>query len=139
MNLRERDLSFAFLVMRLGVGITFLVYGINKFMNYSGVVGYIQDKFAETWLPGFMVAGFAHITPVAEFGLGLLVALGLFTRPALYLLGLFMLSLNFGLAVAGESDKVARNIPYIILLGIDIALLNYNRYSLDSVLFGTKK
>ena len=136
MKIRGGDACFAFLILRLGIGITFFLAGLNKLMNYSGVIDSFPGNFAGTWLPGFLVTWFAHTLPFAEIILGFLLIVGLFTRPALYLAGLLMVVLNFGLLVRGDSDKAAGNIPYLIVIALDIMLINYNKYSLDQLLFG---
>ncbi len=137
MRIRDEDACIAFLVMRLGMGFTFFFFGLRKVLMYPGIADIFRERFAETWLPDILVAAFGYSIPFVELILGALVVLGLFTRPALYLMGLTMVTLNFGLAVEGDSQGVAKNIPYLILIGLDILLLNYNKYSLDNLLFQT--
>jgi len=135
MRFRDEDLCIAFLLMRLGIGFTFFFFGMKKLFMYADIAGIFQQRFAESWLPGFMVTAFSYSIPFVETILGALLVLGLFTRPVLYLIGFTMVSLNFGLAVIGDSPGVAKNIPYLLLIGLDIILLNYNKYSLDNLLF----
>jgi thiosulfate dehydrogenase (quinone) large subunit len=137
MHFRESDMNFGFLILRLTIGLTFLMAGINKLLNFSTTVDYLQGGFVETWLPGFIVAPFAYVLPFAEAVLGGMIVLGFMTRPALYLTGFLMLSLNFGLLVKSDHAGVARNIVYLVVIGLDIMLLNYNKYSLDNLFFGS--
>jgi len=134
-NLRHGDICFGFLIMRLAVGLTFFMAGLNKLFNYSGTVQNFIERFSTTWLAGAPVSIFAQALPFVEVGLGGLVILGLFTRGALYLLGLLMLTLIFGLQVE-RSAQAVQNIPYLLLIGLDIILLSYNKYSLDGLFFG---
>jgi thiosulfate dehydrogenase [quinone] large subunit len=76
------------------------------------------------------------LLPFAEIILGSLLLLGLFSRPALYLGGLLLIVLNFGLLVRGDGNVAKSNIAYLIIIALDIILLNYNKYSLDNLLFG---
>ena len=137
MKLRDIDLNYAFLSMRVALGMTFFLIGFNKIINYGVIVPKLQSGFTETWLPDIMVSAYVHALPFAELILGLLVAVGLFTRPAMYLTGILMITLNFGLLVKGDSAGAKKNIVYILLIGLDIILLNYNKYSLDQLLFGS--
>ncbi|HDS00446.1 MAG TPA: DoxX family protein [candidate division Zixibacteria bacterium] len=136
MKLRENDICFGFLILRLMVGIVFFMAGLFKLLDYMTIVGYFQSSFAETWLPAFLVTIFAYVLPFAETILGILIFFGLLTRPALYLAGLLLVVLNFGLIVRGDGGDAKSNIPYLIIIALDIILLNYNKYSLDHLLFG---
>jgi thiosulfate dehydrogenase [quinone] large subunit len=136
MNLNKIDLSFAALVMRLGVGLAFFMAGLGKILNFNVRVTGMEDSFTETWLPDFLVSIFANLLPFAEIILGSLLLLGLFLRPALYLGGLLLIVLNFGLLVRGDGNVAKSNIAYLIIIALDIILLNYNKYSLDNLLFG---
>jgi thiosulfate dehydrogenase [quinone] large subunit len=136
MKLRENDICFAFLITRLMLGVVFFLAGINKIFDYGAIIGYFQTSFGETWLPHFLVTIFAYALPIAETVLGFLIFFGLLTRPALYIAGLLLVVLNFGLIVRGDGGNAKANIPYLIIIALDIILLNYNKYSLDHLLFG---
>jgi uncharacterized membrane protein YphA (DoxX/SURF4 family) len=60
MNLNKIDLSFAALVMRLGVGLAFFMAGLGKILNFNVRVTGMEDSFTETWLPDFLVSIFAN-------------------------------------------------------------------------------
>jgi len=138
MFFREKDLSFAFLILRLAVGMTFFMAGLSKVLNYPGVIENLKGGFMETWMPGFLLNIFLYPLPFIELGLGALIVLGLFTRFALYLTGLLMLVLNFGLLARGDNAGAAKNIPFIVIIALDIMLINYNKYSLDNWFFGNR-
>ena len=139
MKFEEKDISFASLVLRGSVGLTFFFAGINKILNFSERTSGIVGAFKETWLPEFLVSVFAYPLPFIEFVLGLLAIIGLFTRPVFYILGILMLTLNFGLLVQGNYETAARNLPYFILIAANLILLKYNRFSLDGMFWGRKE
>jgi thiosulfate dehydrogenase [quinone] large subunit len=138
MFFREKDLGLAFLILRLAAGMTFFMAGLNKLLNYPGVIDNIKGGFAETWMPDFLLNIFLYPLPFIELAVGALIVLGLFTRVVLILAGLLMLALNFGLLVRTDNAGAAKNIPYIIIIALDIMLINYNKYSLDNWFFGNK-
>jgi putative oxidoreductase len=81
----ERSRDFGLLVIRLGLGLAFIVYGYPKITGgqqlweqIGGSMGILGIGFAPTFW-GFMAA-------LAEFGGGILLILGLFTRVATLLL-----------------------------------------------------
>ena len=139
MKFEEKDISFASLVLRGSVGLTFFFAGLNKIVAYTERTRGIIEGFKESWLPEFLVSAFAYPLPFVEFIGGLLVLLGLFTRPVFYILGILMLTLNFGLLVQGNYETAARNLPYFILIAANLILLKYNRFSLDGMFWGRKE
>lgn len=135
MKLQDRDLRFGALLLRLLIGLLLLVAGINKLIVYRDVVERISSGFAEAWIPEPLVVGFVMVLPIAEVLLGLLLTVGLWTRPALYLTGLLLIVLNFGLLARGDTAGAAKNVPYVIVIFLDTILLSYNTYSLDALLY----
>ena len=120
------------------MGLTFISTGIFKIAGYPHIVTVMTDGFAETWLPDFLLVPFFYVLPWIETTVGALTLLGLFTRPVLYVMGLLLVIINFGLSVQGNFTTALNNIPYFIIIGLDIILLNYNKYSLDNLFFGKK-
>jgi putative oxidoreductase len=84
---RNRDL--ALLGLRIGLGILFLLAGWAKVTHVAGVVGLWQRLHLP--LPHV----FAPIHAVVEFGGGILLIAGLFTRPVSFLIAVDMLGALF--------------------------------------------
>ncbi len=79
-------LDVALLVLRVGVGLIFAVHGAQKLFGVWGGPGYAGWKGAMTHM-GYRPAGlFAAVSAIAEFGGGLLLAIGLFTPLAAFIL-----------------------------------------------------
>ena len=73
------------LILRIGIGIMFMLHGFPKltggteaWTKVGGALSALGINFAHTFM-GFMAA-------ISEFGGGLLLLLGLFTRPACFFL-----------------------------------------------------
>ncbi len=106
------------LLMRLSLGMLFFFAGVGKFMapgGVGGVVQKLQEGFAGTWLPAFLVAPYAHTLPYVETALGALLFLGLGTRWAFFVTGLLLVSLAFGMMVQQQHTVVASNLGYVLM------------------------
>jgi len=131
---REMRLSLVTLLGRLGVGVPLLFFGVGKFiMGYPNFLGYITGMFKDSWLPSFAWLPFAYVIPVAEVGLGAALILGLFTRWTLFLTGLYLVGLTFGLVVVMKPEA-AQTLIYLILATGALWTSEGNRFSLDALL-----
>jgi putative oxidoreductase len=104
-----------------------LAHGINKLPPSEGLVGWIgQMGFPAPHL-------FAWLSGVAEFGGGLLLAIGLFTRPAaLLVLG----NMTVVVLVAHAGDPFAdRELPLLFwVIALQFLLAGPGKYSVDALL-----
>src|SRR5262249_45942376 len=124
--------SAGYALLRITVGVMFLVYGLQKFM---GGVGGVSDSIVKEFtgkLPSVLVSPFAHVLPFAEVAIGALLILGLFTEIALVLAGLLMLALSFG-AVLAVPQAVGNNVMYAFIIFVLMWGLDNNRYSVDGM------
>ncbi len=94
--------------------------------------------FAGTPLPPELVHAFLMVIPFAEFILGLLIVVGLFTRWALALGGLLMTALIFGTAVRSDWQTVSIQLIYSIAYFLLLLHGADNGFSLDA-LFDRKR
>ncbi|RPI12667.1 MAG: DoxX family protein [Ignavibacteriae bacterium] len=139
MKFFEKHKDMGLLLLRIGVGLGFiLVHGLPKitggpemWTRLGGAMGNLGITFAPTFW-GFM-------SSFAEFGGGILILLGLFTRPA----AAFM-AFNMFVAVMSHFvrlDPWGRVITPIELGSVFLGLifLGAGKYSLDYLIFGRKK
>jgi uncharacterized membrane protein YphA (DoxX/SURF4 family) len=127
----HRVLGYA--VLRATVGAVFLLWGVGKLQAGPFVFAQgLQDDFARTWLPPFLVYHFGLALPFLEVAVGSLLILGLVTLFALAGAGLLVLALTAGLVVAGNAGGVAHNLAYTIALYLLLRHHEENGYSLDA-------
>jgi uncharacterized membrane protein YphA (DoxX/SURF4 family) len=123
------------LLLRLAVASLFFAAAVGKFKggaaSLSGVVGYFQQTFAETWLPKALVTLHARITPFIEATLFLWLLIGHRLRIGWIVAALFMTSLAFGMSVAGKHDVAAHNYTYVLMFCVGLYFSRYDRYSAD--------
>jgi thiosulfate dehydrogenase [quinone] large subunit len=129
------DRKLAYVVFRLSLGINLLIHGASRLLG-PGVEAFSSKttaEFAGSPLPAGLVRAFLTVLPFAEFVLGCLIALGLFTRWALTVGGLLITALIFGTAL--RSDWTTVGIQMIYAITYYLLLLNRvdNAFSLDAV------
>ena len=115
------------LVGRLLIASLFIQHGYMKLTNYAGTVKY----FANWGFP--MPEVFAWLASFAEFGGGLLLALGLLTRPAaLLVVGQFVVIVF--LAHAGDPYSEREDGVLFGLIALFFVCAGAGRYSVDALL-----
>jgi len=91
-------------------------------------------EFQHSILPGALVLAFSYALPFIEFGTGLLLLLGLFTRQALIIGTLLMMALIFGSTTIQKFDPIGLQLAHaafcIVLL---IFADSYNCFALDTL------
>lgn len=127
----EKYHDYGLLVLRVGMGVIFMIHGYPKLFagpemwaKLGGAMGLIGITFAPVFW-GFMAA-------LAEFGGGLLLTLGLFTRTAAALM-LFTMLLATYVHVHGGDDFAKISHPakcVVVFLGL--LLLGPGRYAIDA-------
>ena len=122
------------LILRIGIGIAFFFHGLPKimggteaWMGIGGTMGILGIHFAPTFW-GFMAA-------FAETAGGLLLALGLFLRPAALMLIFDMivaLCMHFH---AGDSFMVYSHALEALIIFISLFISGAGKYSFDNKYF----
>lgn len=125
----------AALLLRLSLGMLFLIAALNKFLSEGGAAGVSQtivDSFKDTYLPAFAVVPYSYVLPYVELALGLGLIVGVFTRHLLFACGLLLISLALGMAVKQEFATVTQNLNYVFMTAVGLWFsARDNRYSLD--------
>ncbi len=122
-------------LLRLPIGVLFLFAGLNKFLGgYGNFVGWILQEMTEkTWLPKVLLYPYAYALPFIEAIVGVLLILGLLTRPVLIVTALLLTSLMFGKVLAQDYATAANNANYVLITAIAYYFSRHNRFSLDAL------
>ena len=88
-------------------------------------------QFAYSLLPELLVRPFAAVLPFVEGGIGLLLIIGLFTRPALAAALLLMTALVFGGSLLEQWETVGTQLVYGLFLFALVLHCQHNRLCLD--------
>lgn len=136
--IQRRDVAFVVLVLRLAFGQLMLFAGINKFWNegpVSNVSAGLMKRFEGTYLPELMLMPYSYALPYIEVVLGLVLLVGLFSRQALAVTALLLLSLAFGVIVLKDYPTAAANTVYAALAALAFLLARWDDFSADYVIF----
>ncbi len=127
--------SLAVLLIRLILGLIFLMQGIGKVFTWGVEKVYNMDFFYPTYkeiLPDYIIKATAYYTSYVELIAGLLVVIGLKRDYALYFLSSVLVIVTFGHGLATPIWDLSHVIYRTILL---VALLllpkEWDKYSID--------
>ncbi|MVN78304.1 DoxX family membrane protein [Hymenobacter sp. HMF4947] len=125
--------ELAFVLGRLLLGLNFLLHGLVRIPKLATFQAGVVKEFAASPLPPILVASFGHVLPFVEAGLGLLLLLGLFTRPALAATMLLIMSLVFGSSLLEKWSLVGDQTVYGLYIFALLLHVQHNRLCLDRV------
>jgi len=131
------DAAIAYAILRLTFGVNICFRGIVR-ITVNGLDQFsagLMKQFEPTWFPPFAIDSFGHVVPWVETAVGLMLILGLFTRPALVIGGLLMTSLTFGTMFLQNFDLAWLQLTYAIAFFLLLASRSWNVISLDNLLF----
>lgn len=129
--------SWAFISLRLFLGLRFLLAGLGKFQNdegysfsayYNGVATWMISEFEKTNLPGFLVSLYAYTIGYLQIVLALLLLVGVKTKWALALIALTYVSLAYGQMVLGNNDTVTEIGTYLLFTTAALYFVRHNKF-----------
>jgi thiosulfate dehydrogenase [quinone] large subunit len=126
------DASIAYAIFRLTFGVNIGFRGIVRIVHgLDAFTGGLLKQFAVTGFPLGAVNAFGHVVPIVETVVGVLLILGLWTRPALIIGGLMMTSLTFGTMFLQDFNLAWLQLTYGIVFFLLLATRSWNLISLD--------
>ena len=130
-----RGASIAFLLARLGIGMSFFGHGLVRLPKLSTFATHTAAPFQHSILPGSLVTAFAYILPFFEFGVGLLLLLGLFTKQALITGAIVMILLIFGTTTVEQWQNLDSQLIHLAFFAGLLPFADaHNSYALDKKL-----
>ena len=131
----EDQIALALLIVRIGIGIAFMVHGFPK-LFMGGAVG-LSKGLAAAGIPGGV--GAAYLAALAEFLGGMTLIAGVLFRPTTVVLAFTMLvalifHLNHGDKFVTYSHALESGILFVSL-----TIAGPGKFSVDHRLFGTQR
>jgi thiosulfate dehydrogenase [quinone] large subunit len=127
------NFELAFVLGRLLLGLNFLMHGLVRIPKLPVFRAGIVQEFAASPLPPALVSAYATALPFVEGGIGLLLLLGLLTRPALVAAMLVVMSLVFGSSLLEKWNLVGDQLLYGLYIITLVLHLQRNRLCLDAL------
>ena len=125
------------LILRLAVASLFIGAVVPKFLGGVDKLDIaFQGMFKDTWLPMPLVQLHAKLVPYLEALIPIWLLVGFRLRLAWVVTSLFMVTLAFGMIVAGKGDIAASNYFYVALCLAGLYFSQFDKWSVDSP--GTK-
>ncbi|RZK22738.1 MAG: DoxX family membrane protein, partial [Hymenobacter sp.] len=131
--MKLHNFELAFVLGRLLLGVNFLMHGLVRIPKLPVFRAGILKEFAAAPLPPGLVSAYASALPFVEGGIGLLLVLGLFTRPALVAAALVIMSLLIGSSLLEKWNLVGDQMLYGLFIITLVLHLQRNRLCLDAV------
>ena len=135
---RYRFHHLGLLLLRVGLGVMFMVHGLPKLAGgpeaWTGLGGVMKTVGL-----GFAPAGWGFLAAMAEFGGGLLLATGLWFRPACAALFGTMLMATVMHLSKGDGFEESSHAMEAAIVFAGLFFTGPGRYSLDERLFGSAR
>lgn len=137
-QLNAADISLAYGLLRIVVGINYFNHGFTRLGNIPGFMDAMVGAMEGAWMPEPLVRITAFFVSPVEFLAGLCLILGLFTRAALVVTFVLMAILMYGVTVVQNWDSASSQLIYNLALFVLLAGAGYNRFALDNVFFNKR-
>lgn len=125
--------TVSFLIIRLAVAASMFGHGLVRLPKLHGFSGWMVSAFEKSMLPSALVTPFSYILPIAEFAIGLLLVIGLFTSVSLIAGGFTMVILIFGSAMAENWEAMPSQFIHAAFFAVLLSFMQYNTYAVDNV------
>lgn len=130
-GLRRKDISTAYVLLRILFGISFFITGFGKLGGIGGFANAMVEQFKDTFIPGELVRLTAFLVPPVEVLVGLSLLFGLFTRVGLIAGFILMMVLHMGVTLLKDWNTAANQLIYCIIFFVLLAGAGFNAFSID--------
>ena len=124
----------AFALLRITMGINFLGHGLVRFSKLNGFRDWMVTTFKDSLIPSFAVSIWGTVLPFVEFGIGLLLILGLFTYRASITGAIVIIILLFGSTLIENWDWAGMQMIYGLFFYFLISNTEKNSWSIDNLI-----
>lgn len=122
-----------FLLLRLGIATSMFGHGLVRLPKLNAFSEWMTTSFEKSLLPKVMVIPFSYVLPVAEFTVGLLLLIGLFTKPALIMGAVILLVLLFGTAMIENWEAIPSQLLHLVFFALLLQFIQSNSWALDKL------
>ena len=128
--------TITYLLVRLALAISLFGHGLVRLPKLTIFSNWMIKSFESSMLPKLLVIPFSYTLPIAEFIIGTLLILGLFTKTALVMGGIVMLMLVLGTCLIENWEALPSQMIHVAFIAILLQFVkDCNEFSLDSIIF----
>jgi len=131
---KETPQQIAFTLLRITMGVNFLGHGLVRFSKLNGFRDWMVNTFQDSLIPSFLVTAWGSVLPFLEFGIGLLLILGLFTYRASIAGAIIIIILLFGSTLIENWDWAGMQMIYGLFFYFLISNVEKNTWSIDNLI-----
>jgi thiosulfate dehydrogenase [quinone] large subunit len=122
-----------FLLLRLAIGASMFGHGLVRLPKLTGFSNWMVTSFEKSMLTASLVKPFSYGLPLAEFAIGTLLILGLFTKPALIAGSIVMIMLIFGTTMIENWEALPSQLIHVAFFAVLLQFIASNTYALDNI------
>ncbi|WP_312336173.1 MULTISPECIES: DoxX family membrane protein [Sphingobacterium] len=127
--------DISYLMLRILAGISFFGHGLVRIPKLNAFSQWMTGAFSKSILPQSLVTPFSYILPIAEFLIGLLLLLGLFSEKAFAAGFVVMLVLMLGTCLIENWEALPSQMIHALILIVLYQFIAANSFSLDHIIF----
>ena len=128
--------TITYLLVRLALAISLFGHGLVRLPKLTIFSNWMIKSFESSMLPKLLVIPFSYTLPIADFIIGTLLILGLFTKTALVMGGIVMLMLVLGTCLIENWEALQSQMIHVAFIAILLQFVkDCNEFSLDSIIF----
>ena len=124
----------AFLLLRLAIAASMFGHGLVRLPKLNGFSQWMVSSFEKSILPSALVIPFSYALPIAEFAIGLLLLIGLFTRVSLIAGGIVMIALILGTTLIENWEALTSQLVHADFFAVLLSFVQYNTWAVDNIL-----
>lgn len=122
-----------FLLLRIAIATSMFGHGLVRLPKLAGFSSWMVGNFEKSMIPKALIVPFSYALPIAEFIIGLLLLLGLFTREASFTGALVMIALIFGSSMVENWEAIPVQLIHVAFFAVLLQFLSSNSWALDRV------
>ena len=109
-------------------------HGLVRIPKLQAFSSWMVGSFEKSLLPKFLVVPFSYSLPITELVIGLLLIIGLFTKPALVAASIVMVILVLGTALVENWEALPSQLIHAAFFALLLQFIVNNTISLDTII-----
>jgi len=126
--------TYSYLILRLVIAASMFGHGLVRLPKIATFSEWMVNSFKGSILPSVMVTSFSYALPIAEFAIGLLLLLGLFTKQAAFAGGIVMVILVFGATTVENWEIIPAQLIHAVFFATLIHFNANNSFAADNLI-----